>query len=770
MQSQLRLTQLRAVRSTLPQRRFLAVPPTTTSLPPSPPSPNVAPTTRVVTSGPTVVTPGAAAFPPPTPGSSTLRVPPTVNTGLPPPPPPPRKTRSFFRRVLIYTTVGALVFYPVSGWLSTQYEWYRDWFTENIPGGEPLADYADDHGWETFGIGTVSKKAVEGFQYVTGDSKTPSVKERAESVGRKVEGDAKSGLASAEKKAGQLRQDAEKKASELKKEAEKKAADAKKGLDKAGAQAKQEASKASATIKGKAEEAKSAASGAAASLREKASEVAGAATGAVASLRETAHEATDKAKALAVEASEKVKDATANVPFNFSEGVEGMVREAEKALGKVEEQGEHIKDALTPASGPRVLPDTQRARPLRPETPPPGYYLAKPASKTGDKADEGKDTLPLLVPQVKEFAAEEPIISQLASTIDSLTTTLSSPSTGLSGGDAKGILSKAQDDLTALSKRLEEVKRTEKARLERTVGDKTAEFEQMLKGKDQERASSEQELKESWEKERSALVDEWRHDLEGELEQQRSGIEQRLREEVVAQGIELQRRWLRSIKTQVEMERGGRLAKLDHLSTSLKQLERITLDNSATLDDNIRLHKIWSALRAVQGKADAGDVTFDDELRVLKSLTSDETNSLIQTTLSALEASGIAQSGVKSFASLSSWFNNSVSPRIHSASLVPAPEEAGVFSHLSSIAVSKVMFRPKAGLVDGNDVGSVLARAEWCLGEKDLDGATREVNSLRGWPAKLAQDWLREARRKLEVQQALEVVGTEATLSSLLLV
>jgi mitofilin len=241
----------------------------------------------------------------------------------------------------------------------------------------------------------------------------------------------------------------------------------------------------------------------------------------------------------------------------------------------------------------------------------------------------------------------------------------------------------------------------------------------------------------------------------------------RLREEVVSQGIELQRRWLRSIKTQVETERGGRLAKLDTLTTSLKQLERITLDNSATLDDNVRLHKVWSAIRAVQAKVDAGDQSFEDELRVLRSLSSGD---LVSATLGQLEASGIPQTGVKSHTALSSWFTNSVSPRIHSASLVPPPHEATVISHLASAGLSKIMFKPKAGIVEGDDVSAVLARAEWCLGEKDLDGAAREVNSLGGWGGKLAQDWLKEARRKLEVQQALEVVATEATLGSLLLV
>lgn len=234
-----------------------------------------------------------------------------------------------------------------------------------------------------------------------------------------------------------------------------------------------------------------------------------------------------------------------------------------------------------------------------------------------------------------------------------------------------------------------------------------------------------------------------------------------MREEVISQGIELQRRWLRSIKTQVEQERGGRLSKLDTLSTSLKQLERITLDNSTQLDDNVRLHKLWSALRAVQAKADRGNQRFDDELRVLKSVIGSndaDADKVIQAAVANVEHSGAAQTGVKSLPSLSSWFTQTVSPRIHSVSLVPTEEgQAGVLSHLSSLALSKILFRPQPSLVEGDDVNAVLARAEFYLAEKNLDAAAREVNQLKGWPSKLAADWLREARRRLEVQQALDV-------------
>jgi len=38
-----------------------------------------------------------------------------------------------------------------------------------------------------------------------------------------------------------------------------------------------------------------------------------------------------------------------------------------------------------------------------------------------------------------------------------------------------------------------------------------------------------------------------------------------------------------------------------------------------------------------------------------------------------------------------------------------------------------------------------------------LAEATREVNSFEGGPRDLSQDWLRDARKRLEVCQAIEV-------------
>ena len=48
-------------------------------------------------------------------------------------------------------------------------------------------------------------------------------------------------------------------------------------------------------------------------------------------------------------------------------------------------------------------------------------------------------------------------------------------------------------------------------------------------------------------------------------------------------------------------------------------------------------------------------------------------------------------------------------------------------------------------------------RVEYHLNEKDVDRTTRELDLLKGAAEALLKDWLEAARRRLEVQQALEV-------------
>jgi mitofilin len=279
-----------------------------------------------------------------------------------------------------------------------------------------------------------------------------------------------------------------------------------------------------------------------------------------------ASDAKDKVVGAASEVGNKASETTQQASDKFS----GVVRDAERALGKgeqkvenaaaraenalkagetkVENAAERVKHKLEENPGPQGYLDAQRPRELRPETvapkkptyegqtvysgpalpvghePPPGFYIPPPPpSRVKDPNDTAKATLPLLAPKVKEFAASEPIVTQLASTIDSLASSLATPNSG----EPNKILTRAQDDLSALTKRLADVKKSEKERLEKTVGEKTKEFEALLRSKEQERTKGEQGLRQGWEKEKAAMVDDWRGSLEKELESQRQGIEQR---------------------------------------------------------------------------------------------------------------------------------------------------------------------------------------------------------------------------------------------------
>jgi len=143
-------------------------------------------------------------------------------------------------------------------------------------------------------------------------------------------------------------------------------------------------------------------------------------------------------------------------------------------------------------------------------------------------------------------------------------------------------------------------------------------------------------------------------------------------------------------------------------------------------------------------------------------------DTVVSAALASLEGTDIPDVGVEPLADLATWFSTSVVPRVSSVALVP-DQDAGVLSYLASHLLSSFRFQ-RHGFASGSDVLSVLARAEYHMNEKDLDSAARELNQLTGPAQELIHDWLEAARKRLEAQQALEVIQTQATLASLLVV
>lgn len=142
----------------------------------------------------------------------------------------------------------------------------------------------------------------------------------------------------------------------------------------------------------------------------------------------------------------------------------------------------------------------------------------------------------------------------------------------------------------------------------------------------------------------------------------------------------------------------------------------------------MRARKIFTAVKAIEHKVDTGS-SFDAELRALKRLIDSSPSSpLISLALSSVPDE-VASTGIHTLPTLSSRFTSSVAPQLLRASLLP--ENGGVWAYFSSVVGSLFLFQ-KMGWAEGEDVGSVVARAQFWLEKKELDRAAREVNQLTG--------------------------------------
>ncbi|KAI0833633.1 mitochondrial inner membrane protein Mitofilin [Trametes gibbosa] len=632
----------------------------------------------------------------------------------------PKKKKSIVRRLVFYSAAGATTFYVGSAFASFQVPAYRDFFVEQVPLGASVLQYAEDHEWDN----------------LTVDDVLDSVQD-AVVISREY-------------------------------------------FD--WLMAKLDPEKAKEAI----ERTRESASHAVQEGRDK-----------LKSISKDVKTTVEKSQSKVYENGAKAAAIAKHQSVQFSEGVDELVRKAEAALADGKSVISTLPDATTtpeqPAGAPpdatpphdnEVEEATIRSNvydaplPVGFE-PPPGYSRPKPPPKPKVAPDAkaeaasapAPEPLPLIAPAVAELSGSEPVIAQLAIVIDDLASYLNTNPTA--ADKARDILDTAKIDLTQLATRFDEVRETERKKLEASLDEQAHECMRSLMELEmtaQDKLDSQEEsFRKFFEEERAKMIQEYRQKLNTELQTQSEIINERLRNEVVAQGIELQRRWIREIKVRVEQERGGRLAKLDEIATNLKRLERVALDNSAYLDENIRVHALWSALRAVHHSVDSPErKPFREELRALRHVAAAREDPVVAAALESLDASEVPDIGVEPLADLTTWFTSSVAPRVSSVALVP-DQNAGVLSYLASNLFSSFRFQ-RHGLVEGSDVLSVIARAEYYLNEKDLDSAARELNQLKG-PAKvLLGDWLDAARRRLEVLQALKVVETEATLASLLVV
>ena len=359
--------------------------------------------------------------------------------------------------------------------------------------------------------------------------------------------------------------------------------------------------------------------------------------------------------------------------------------------------------------------------------------------------------------------ADEPLVQDLVKILNDIITAVNSD-----GASHKysSTVNKAKNALKNVGSRIMTLKDVEKKAADEKIKSTQAEFDtaakELVRRLEEEMRGQESQWKTEFEVEREKIAQSYQSRLETETKRAQEVYEQKFRNQLLEQAVALKKQFITEVTSRVENERNGRLAKLSDLSTSVTELEKLTADWNSVIDANLRTQHLQVAVEAVRSSLENADRPrpFTRELAALKEISSNDP--VFNAAIASINPTAY-QRGVPTSAQLIDRFRR-VAAEVRKAALLP--EDAGVASHAASYVLSNFLFKKK-GMTVGDDVESILTRTETLLEEGNLDEAAREMNGLEGWAKTLSWDWLSEARRVLEVRQALEVMSAEARLEGL---
>ncbi|KAG8533043.1 uncharacterized protein KY384_001826 [Bacidia gigantensis] len=447
-----------------------------------------------------------------------------------------------------------------------------------------------------------------------------------------------------------------------------------------------------------------------------------------------------------------------------TKAVEGAKKTSESQSSPLQSAAAKAKEAVkaaspAPSSKPAetTTPSTSTAPVKQPET-------ANIASTRPPEVNEPSRIMPVEpIDPLKVKNANEPLVQDLVNILNDIITVVNNDGSSFIYNST---MSKAKTALVNVCGRIVNLKQTEQQKAEEEIKSMHLKFDEgakdLVKRIEQEQQVQIGQWRDEFESERDKLSQNYQERLSVEMKRAQEVMEQRVGNELLQQALTLKKQFLSDVTSQVENERNGRLAKLSDLSSSVSELEKLTGEWNGVVDANLRTQHLQVAVEAVRSTLERADRPrpFVHELAALKEIAADD--SVINAAIASINPTAY-QKGMPTSAQLIDRFRR-VAAEVRKAALLP--NEAGVASHAASWALSKVLFKKK-GMTVGDDVESVLTRTETLLEEGNLDEAAREMTGLQGWAKTLSWDWLSEARRVLEVRQAMDVIATEARLEGL---
>jgi mitofilin len=426
------------------------------------------------------------------------------------------------------------------------------------------------------------------------------------------------------------------------------------------------------------------------------------------------------------------------------------------ATKPAERSSQSSSHALMPKDSAKSEDTSTKGGPSAPkaETKPAPKPEPKPESKPEPKPEQTKAEP---IDHLKVDQATEPAVQDAIKMLNGIITVINAD--GNASTKYSSAIQKAKEDLDNLMTDINNLKQaSEKAaedREKKLHENFDAMARQLLQRQEQAMNELEMRWKEEYETERQKLAEAYENKLRAEMEAAKKLQEQKLRNELLEQQIALRRDFTSSVQDRVEKEREGRLGRLDELEKGVEELERLTAQWNEVVESNLRTQHLLIAVEALRSKledqnGEGATRPFIEELAALKEVANGDL--VVDAAIASINPISY-QRGIPSPSQLIDRFRR-VAQEVRKVELLP--ENAGVASHVASAVLSKLMFKKK-GVPVGEDVESILARAEGWLEEGDFERAAREVNSLTGWAKVLCKDWLGDVRRVLEVKQALDV-------------
>ncbi|OBA16977.1 putative mitochondrial protein [Metschnikowia bicuspidata var. bicuspidata NRRL YB-4993] len=330
------------------------------------------------------------------------------------------------------------------------------------------------------------------------------------------------------------------------------------------------------------------------------------------------------------------------------------------------------------------------------------------------------------------------------------------------GPKKDAMVKKISENISALSQKLAALNNSFEKELETRLKDTKT---QLLTSHTQKELELTQTLLDQYSQEKSILEKKYKERLSSEVTAAEKALSQAAINAITMVRIEQTKRFEKMVKKKIDEERNGRLKNLDALSSRLEEVEKFALgleQQVSSIKSKTFIQRASAKLKSLltQTPEDAPAQSFTpfvDNLQTVSSKASDEVITLALDELKPLLKNESTQSILTVPQLLTAW--EQLTPELRSASLLPP--NAGLLGHMASIFFSKLLMPVKGAKPDGKDIESVIGRVEQSLVRGELDSAVEEVANLKGWTRKLADDWVREGRKRLEAEFLIDLIDAE---------